>query len=325
MYFNSPLSLNLYIIPPLFKNTTSLKNSHFHYGYFIYAATILSTFNSTFLDEYSPHISSLVHDISNDNPSSTLRTNEQKKDLNQLFPYARHKSWFDGHSWASGLFQQANGKGQESSSEAVNAYFATYLWQKMMGNTKGMNLARLLLATEIRSAQTYWHSGPSDTLYPLVFANNWMVGNIGGLDATCTTWFGNKISYVHLINFMPLTSITRELFLKDYVEGEYRFLEPFIPGTEASWQGYLVALHGIIDPEGAWKEAQDLKSYLLDPALSKSQLLYWIASDPSLGISWNVSATGAKKSCSANPGCAALTGDCCPTSNGMYLGCCDQS
>ena len=33
------------------------------------------------------------------------------------FPFARHKDFFDGHSWASGLYPQANGKGQESSSE----------------------------------------------------------------------------------------------------------------------------------------------------------------------------------------------------------------
>ena len=33
------------------------------------------------------------------------------------FPVSRHKDYFDGHSWASGLLQQANGKGQESSSE----------------------------------------------------------------------------------------------------------------------------------------------------------------------------------------------------------------
>ena len=42
------------------------------------------------------------------------------------FPLARHKDFFDGHSWASGLFQQANGKGQESSSEATNAYYGTH-------------------------------------------------------------------------------------------------------------------------------------------------------------------------------------------------------
>ena len=38
------------------------------------------------------------------------------------------QDFFDGHSWASGLFQQANGKGQESSSEAANAYYAGTRW-----------------------------------------------------------------------------------------------------------------------------------------------------------------------------------------------------
>ncbi|CAM9873455.1 unnamed protein product, partial [Chrysoparadoxa australica] len=40
----------------------------------------------------------------------------------------RHKDFFSGHSWASGLFSQANGKSQESSSEAVNAYYGAYLF-----------------------------------------------------------------------------------------------------------------------------------------------------------------------------------------------------
>ena len=34
---------------------------------------------------------------------------------NRFFPLSRHKSWFDGHSFASGLFPFANGKSQESS------------------------------------------------------------------------------------------------------------------------------------------------------------------------------------------------------------------
>ncbi len=33
-------------------------------------------------------------------------------------------------------------------------------------------------------------------------------------DATCTTWFGTENVYVHLINFMPITAITAELFNK---------------------------------------------------------------------------------------------------------------
>ena len=44
-----------------------------------------------------------------------------------LFPVARHKDFYDGHSWASGLFPMANGKSQESVSEAVNAYYGATL------------------------------------------------------------------------------------------------------------------------------------------------------------------------------------------------------
>ena len=38
------------------------------------------------------------------------------------FPVARHKDFFDGHSWASGLFARADGASQESVSEAAHAY-----------------------------------------------------------------------------------------------------------------------------------------------------------------------------------------------------------
>jgi endoglucanase Acf2 len=38
------------------------------------------------------------------------------------FPVFRHKDWYDGHSWASGLFQWNGGGNQESSSESINGY-----------------------------------------------------------------------------------------------------------------------------------------------------------------------------------------------------------
>ena len=37
-----------------------------------------------------------------------------------LFPFVRHKDFFDGHSWASGIYQHSDGKEQESSSEVFN-------------------------------------------------------------------------------------------------------------------------------------------------------------------------------------------------------------
>jgi endo-1,3(4)-beta-glucanase len=134
------------------------------------------------------------------------------------------------HSFASGLFPFANGKSQESSSEAVNCYYGAYLWSKVRwgnsGDSKMMDFARLLLATELTGAKNYWHMAPSqnnqsgeDThggvrpvTYPNEFRKNFMVGNLGMTDVVCTTWFGTDNIYVHLINFLPVTAITSELF-----------------------------------------------------------------------------------------------------------------
>ena len=48
--------------------------------------------------------------------------------VTKAFPPARHKDWFDGHSWASGIFFMGQAKSQESTSEAVNAYYGVYLF-----------------------------------------------------------------------------------------------------------------------------------------------------------------------------------------------------
>ena len=91
------------------------------------------------------------------------------------FPLARHKDFFDGHSWASGLFQQANGKGQESSSEATNAYYAVYLYALATANTELAQFSLLMLHMEIQATQVYWHM-PNDDIYGSVFSASRMVG-----------------------------------------------------------------------------------------------------------------------------------------------------
>ena len=78
---------------------------HFHYGYFAYAAATLAKLDVPYWEANKGPMETLIRDICNPDPTDTD------------FPFARHKDFFDGHSWASGLFQQANGKGQESSSE----------------------------------------------------------------------------------------------------------------------------------------------------------------------------------------------------------------
>jgi hypothetical protein len=52
---------------------------------------------------------------------------------------------------------------------------------------------------EIQATQTYWHMG-SDDIYDSFFTYGKMVGNIGGLDVTASTWFGDEVEFVHGIN-----------------------------------------------------------------------------------------------------------------------------
>ena len=81
--------------------------------------------------------------------------------------------------------------------------------------------SHLLLAMEVQAAQVYWHMSKDD-IYDGVFATNRMVGNIGALDVTASTWFGSELEYVHGINIMPVTPVTAILFDQQYVLSQVR-------------------------------------------------------------------------------------------------------
>lgn len=156
-------------------------NDHlFHYGYTLYASAVLGKLNSTFIAEYGPAVDALMLDVINSAglPPTRYGTN--------LFPFTRHKSWYDGHSFASGLFPFADGKSMESSGESVNCYYGAYLWSTVRWekNSERIDFPRLLLAMEIRSVKTYWHMVTSDSetdsyhatdIYNPLFAKNLMV------------------------------------------------------------------------------------------------------------------------------------------------------
>jgi endo-1,3(4)-beta-glucanase len=328
---------------------------------------MMGKMNATFVDAYGEKVDEIMHDVAH---NSNINDGS-------FFPMARHMSWFDGHSFASGLFPFSNGKSQESSSEAVNCYYAATLWSLVRSGSAEnpaadvsvtTDFARLLLAMEVRGAKTYWHMMPpspnggssssssnstnigpaSPAVYSPTFAENYMVGNLGMLDVICSTWFGTENLYVHMINFMPVTPITRELFDKDYVSNEYGTVVSQYLNVEMAWRGYVVCDHALVSPMHAWGEALGLISSQLDSGLSRSQVLYFILTSPSginaSQIEINESSahddatvpdrsTGDKSSggsgadCSSHSACVdtGLAGLCCPTSGGAFLYCCNGS
>lgn len=106
-----------------------------------------------------------------------------------------------------------------------------------------------------------------------------------------------------------------------------------------AWKGYVICDRAFIDPAAAWKDALDLRSYELDSAISQSQVLYFVATMDDFVPPIPTDHTGTSGNqndraqfshnselCAEHSGCSSLglTGGCCPTSAGAYLGCCDS-
>lgn len=168
-------------------------------------------------------------------------------------------------------------------------------------------------------------------LYPPKFEENYMVGNVGMLDMTANTWFGNDPLYVHMINAIPITAVSNVLLEEDYVKYEYPFLMNGRQSVEMAWRGYTVSIHSMIDPNKAWEDASALVSHQLDSALSKSEVLYFITQQPGFNTTLDSSSQNetdsqstTSSSCKSNPKCAELNlaGECCPSISGTFLGCC---
>lgn len=83
--------------------------------------------------------------------------------------------------------------------QAVNAYYGSVLFAGAIGNIDFQKFSQLMLSMEIQATQYYWHMN-NDDIYDNIFSSSKMVGNVGALDATTSTWFGNELEYVHGIN-----------------------------------------------------------------------------------------------------------------------------
>ena len=140
-----------------------------------------------------------------------------------------------------------------------------------------------------------------------------------------------------------------------YVSEEIKGLGK-VGAVDNSWKGYVICHKAILDPNMAWTEAIDLISNQLDPGLSKGQVLYWISTrggfsqslsevtpsstddsddtstsdndtdDASFDYVRNSTSESdiEGSSCESHPSCSALnlSGQCCPTDEGVMLGCC---
>merc|ERR1712045_683908 len=116
----------------------------------------------------------------------------------------------------------ANGRNEESTSEAINAYYALYAYGsavKAPFAKELKNFGRLLTAMEIHGASTYWHvlkGGSQHWTYGKYFKHP-VVGILWEHAATHQTWFGAKPYLISGIQLLPFTPAMEEYLEKDWV------------------------------------------------------------------------------------------------------------
>lgn len=164
---------------------------HFNYGYFIYAASILGTYDSNFLIHTQKKINLLVADIASYTASPS-------------FPVDRYYDPYAGHSWAAGLAPFSDGNNQESSSEAINAWNGVALWGQLTHNTQLQKSASWMLSNEAATAKAAWRSVDTSPSYLKNFTSPLTSLNFGG-KRTYATFFSDEANAKLGIQLIPMS------------------------------------------------------------------------------------------------------------------------
>ncbi|CAI5942411.1 unnamed protein product [Closterium sp. NIES-64] len=221
---------------------------HFHYGYFVYAAATVAKFDPMWGNRYRAQLAALVADYMSVNRTA-------------LFPRLRHFDAYALHSWASGLFDFADGRNQESFSEAANAYYAASLLAFTFGDLPLATLGATLAAVESVAAQVLMQvpvagssSSPTPSLSPAyepVFADaNRMLGMVWSTKRDAGLWFAAPAELDKRVGIqvLPVTPFLAHLFPdRAYARQLVEWAQPMLSGSGVTdeWRGFAWALQAL--------------------------------------------------------------------------------
>ncbi|XVF46745.1 hypothetical protein PTKIN_Ptkin03bG0052900 [Pterospermum kingtungense] len=176
---------------------------------------------------------------------------------NPNYPRLRCFDLYKLHSWAGGLTEFADGRNQESTSEAVNAYYSAALMGLAYGDTHLVETGSTLAAMEIQAAQTWWHVKEGNNMYEEGFTRgNRVVGVLWANKRDSGLWFGPaEWRECRLgIQLLPILPISEVLFSDiGFTRELVKWTLPALGrgGVGEGWKGFVYAMEAIYDKESA--------------------------------------------------------------------------
>lgn len=252
---------------------TYYNDHHFHYGYIIHAAAVIgyvdSKLNGTWATDNKDWVNSLVRDVAN--PS--------EKD--EYFAQSRMFDWFNGHSWAAGLYENGNGKNEESSSEDYNFAYAMKLWGATIGDQSMELRGDLMISIMKDSMNDYFYYQNDNTVEPEEIIGNKVSGILFDNIIDYTTYFGTNTEYIHGIHMLPITPVSSNIRSETFVEEEWQAkIEPIIGSIESGWTGILKLNQALFDPVDSY-------AFFSDPAFDSTIYL-----DNGMSRTWALAFSG---------------------------------
>ncbi|MEI8273609.1 MAG: glycosyl hydrolase [Paludibacter sp.] len=164
---------------------------HFHYGYYVYSAGILSQYDSEFATNYGEMAKTVAKDYANWDRTDTR------------FPVLRMFDIWEGHSDACGYDVDSNsGQNQESSSEAMMSWSGVISLGNSLNDNSMTATGVMGYCMESAAINEYWFNRNGDN-YPAGYSNKMSCITWGSM-IQYITYFGPEPIFVHGIQYLPV-------------------------------------------------------------------------------------------------------------------------
>lgn len=238
---------------------------HFHYGYFIYAASILGKYDEEFVANHGDYIDLLAADIGNYDPHD------------KNFPLRRNFDPYASHSWAAGLAPFADGNNQESSSEAIQAWNALALWGDVTKNDELRKSGRWLLAQETATAAKAWRQVDTTDKQLQNYTSPLTSLSFGG-KRTYSTFFSDEPNAKLAIQIIPANPMMT-VFAQDEAKIAKQVNAAIRDNNfNVTLGDYVLMYSALGNPERASQALSQQQSKFIDDGNSRSYMNAWVYS-----------------------------------------------
>ena len=244
-------------------SATDINDHHFHYGYHLFAASMVAKYDSGFLARNRDFINMIARDITNLDRNSTE------------FSFIRNYDFFEGHSWAAGTATFGDGNNQESTSEAINAWYSVWLWGRVSGNADLQNLGTFLYTNEANSTNYYWlNASANKTIFPSGYQQN-IASIVWGGKADYATFFSADDLAINGIQYLPFTPGSMYLYNRKTIDRDFAKFGSLAQSRTDDWVDLNGMYYSMIRGREIYND-QKWSTIKVDNGSSRSNIYSWL-------------------------------------------------